>query len=46
MQDCWIRNTVGEQGMFEQSLVWSMILQPKLHTSTLEAYEDRIAALW
>jgi len=31
------RNTVGVLGVFEQSLVWSMILQPKLHTSTLEA---------
>ena len=27
----WIRNTVGEQGVFEESLVWSVILQPILH---------------
>ena len=30
-QDCWIRNTVGVRGVFEESLVWSMILQPILH---------------
>ena len=29
-QDCWIRNTVGVRGVFEESLVWSMILQPIL----------------
>jgi len=28
------------QGVFE--LVWSMILQPILHTSTEEAYEDKL----
>jgi len=28
MQDCWIRNTVGVRGGLEESLVWSMILQP------------------
>jgi len=28
------------------SLVWAMILQPILHTSTEEACEDRLAALW
>ena len=30
-QDCWIRNTVGVQGVFEESLIWSTILQPILH---------------
>jgi len=34
------------QGVFEESLVWSMILQPILHTSTEEACEDRFAVLW
>ena len=29
-QDCWIRNTIGVQGVFEESLVWTMILQPML----------------
>ena len=38
--------TVGMQWVFEGSLVWSMILQPILHTSTEEAYEDSLAALW
>jgi len=33
-------------GVFEKSLVWSMIFQPVLHTSTEEACEDRFAALW
>ena len=36
---------VGVQGMFEESLVSSMILQPILCTSTEEACEDRLAAL-
>jgi len=40
MQDCWIRNTVGVQGVFEEGQVWSMILQPVLHTSTEEAREE------
>jgi len=40
-----LMNTVGAQGGFEESLVWSMILQPILHTSTEEAREDRLAAL-
>ena len=39
-QDCWIWNTVGVHGVFGESLVWSMILQPILHTSTEEACED------
>ena len=30
-QDCWIRNTAGVQGVFEESLVWSNILWPILH---------------
>jgi len=46
MQDCLIRNIVGAQGVFEGSLVWSMTLQPILHTSTEEACEDRLTALW
>ena len=33
------------QGVFEESLVWSMILQPILHTATKEACEDRLTAL-
>ena len=45
-QDCWIRNTVSVQGVIEESLVWSMILQPIQHTSTEEACEGRLAALW
>ena len=45
-QDCWIRNTVGVQRVLEDNLVWSMILQPILHTSTKEACEDGLVALW
>ena len=33
------------QVVFEESLIWSMILQPILHTSTEEACEDKLAAL-
>jgi len=33
------------QGVFKESLVWSMIHQPILHTSTEEACDDRLAAL-
>ena len=40
-----IRNTVGVHGVFEESLVWSMILQSILCTSIEEAYENRLAAL-
>jgi len=32
--------------VFKESLVWSMILQPIPHTSTEEACEDRLVALW
>ena len=47
-QDCWIGNTVGVQGVSEESLVWSMILQPVLHTSiyTEEACENRLCNRW
>jgi len=34
--------TVEIQLVFEESLVWSMILQPILHTSTEEACEGRL----
>ena len=44
MQDCWIRNTVGVQGVLEKRLVRSMILQPILHAST-EVICDSLAAL-
>jgi len=32
-------------GVFEESLVWLMIHQSTLHTSTEEACDDRLAAL-
>ena len=35
----------GVYGVFEESLVWSMILQQILHTSTEESCEDSLAAL-
>ena len=55
IQDCWIGNTVvymKTEGLWHPLLTqclkraWSVILQPTLHTSTEEAYEDRLAALW
>jgi len=35
-------NTAGVHGVFEQSLVWSTILQPTLHTCTEEACETEL----
>ena len=40
-----LEGTLGVHGVFEESLVWSVIHQPTLHTFTEEAY-DRLAALW
>jgi len=34
------------QGVFEESPVFSMILQPMLHTAIEDACEDRLVALW
>ena len=46
MQDGWIGNTVGVQGVFEESLVWSMVLQQYCIHLLRRACKDRLAALW
>ena len=56
IQGCWVRKTRVHEDreslchplLTDRCLnrAWSMILKPILHTSTEEAYENRLAALW